>query len=181
MASILSVEQLRGLSSGDTPNTVTLPTGQTLDFSAGTLTMPAGHVIQTVTDVRNYASSVAISSTSYTSLGIGISITPKYASSKIAIIYDVGMAYTKDLAVSLAVARNNVVINAGPGNAYGHYQRHASNVNFYIPITLATIDEPNTTDQVNYDLFGKMWGSGTNGEVPHNSSAVSIILQEISG
>jgi hypothetical protein len=36
MGSILSVEQLRGLSSGDTPNTITLPAGQTFDATAGT-------------------------------------------------------------------------------------------------------------------------------------------------
>ena len=168
MASILKVDQIQ-TAAGGTPTAADLGINTT------------GTVLQVVSDVRNYSGSVTISATSYTSLGIAINITPKYASSKIIITYDLGMIYNQNMSSSLAVARNNVVINAGPGNAYGHYWWNASSTNFYTPMMLTTVDEPNTTQQVTYDLFGKMWGSGTNAQAPHNSSAVSIIIQEIAG
>ena len=38
MASIVSVEQIKGLAGGSTPNTITVPTGQSL--------VAPGHVIQ---------------------------------------------------------------------------------------------------------------------------------------
>src|SRR5210317_46954 len=82
MASILSVEQLRGLSSGDNPNTITLPTGQTLDFSAGTLTMPAGHVIQTVS-YNDIITATNTNSTSFVATTLAATITPTSTSSKI--------------------------------------------------------------------------------------------------
>ena len=168
MASIIKVDTIQ-TAAGGTPTAADLGLNVT------------GSVIQVVTDVRDYASSVTISATSYTSLGIGISITPKYASSKIIITYDVNMTFNQNTSASLAVARDSTVINAGPGSAYGHYWWSASSVNLYGPIVVMTVDEPNTTDQVNYDLYGKMWGSGTNAQAPHNSSAVSITLMEIAG
>ena len=45
MASILSVEQIKGLAGGSTPNTITVPTGQTLSAP--------GHVLQVINSNTN--------------------------------------------------------------------------------------------------------------------------------
>ena len=48
MASIVSVEQIKGLAGGSTPNTITVPTGQTLDVADGITSgsLPLDSVVQ---------------------------------------------------------------------------------------------------------------------------------------
>ena len=74
MASIVSVEQIKGLASGSTPNTVTIPTGQTLHAP--------GHVIQTIyAQSTSFITSTTASWVEY----LSSTITPKLATSKILI------------------------------------------------------------------------------------------------
>ena len=55
--STLHVENLKGLSSGGNANKIIVPSGQTLDASAGTLFPSAGQVIQVQkSDIRTAAS-----------------------------------------------------------------------------------------------------------------------------
>lgn len=78
MASILSVEQLRGLSSGDNPNTITLPAGQILDIT--NWSPPTGTAVQTAQSAMT-GGTITMSSTSWTSTGHELSFTPQYANS----------------------------------------------------------------------------------------------------
>jgi len=80
MASELIVQTLKGPTSGANANKVIIPSGQTLDASAGGLTTPSGHVIQTV---------VTTSNTQYSGTNSGVltylfqvALTPKYNNSK---------------------------------------------------------------------------------------------------
>ena len=84
MASELYVETLKGLTSGANANKVIIPSGQTLDASAGGFTTPAGHVIQVVS-ARSTAQT-GTSSSSYVDAGISASITPSSTSSSILVI-----------------------------------------------------------------------------------------------
>ena len=51
--STLHVENLKGLSSGGNANKIIVPSGQTIDASAGTLVPSAGQVIQKVHNTWN--------------------------------------------------------------------------------------------------------------------------------
>jgi len=75
MASIVSVEQLKGLASGSTPNTISIPAGQTLHAP--------GHVIQT--QHATMSSQIIVTTTAaYTDI-LSCSITTLHANSKILI------------------------------------------------------------------------------------------------
>ena len=83
--STLHVENLKGLSSGGNANKIIVPSGQTLTAS--------GHVIQTVD-----SSSTSVVSTSsadtWVNSGDTITITPKFATSKLHIlVYAAGETY----------------------------------------------------------------------------------------
>ena len=88
--STLHVENLKGLSSGGNANKIIVPSGQTIDTSAGTLIPSAGHIVQHVTtDVTNPSTTV-VSSTSYVDInGATVNITPKYQNSLCLIMYDI--------------------------------------------------------------------------------------------
>jgi hypothetical protein len=85
MASELTVQTLRGPTSGANADTVLIPSGQTLDASEGFIP-PAGHVIQTI--YGESSSVTSTTSTSHTSTGLVKPITTKMANSKILIAYD---------------------------------------------------------------------------------------------
>lgn len=73
----------------ETGNTVSLASGKTLDASQG-LTAPSGHIVQVVTNT--VTGGVTQNSTSWVNM-ISVSITPKYANSKLYIIAFVGGVY----------------------------------------------------------------------------------------
>ncbi len=76
MASELTVQTLRGPTSGANANTVLIPSGQTLDASAATIVPSAGQIIQTKT--------VTVSSSSTGSGGSNVNtvnFTPKFSNS----------------------------------------------------------------------------------------------------
>jgi hypothetical protein len=83
MASIVSVEQIKGLAAGSTPNTITVPTGQkVVGTDAGSIVTP-GHIIQT--QHATMSSMITVSSTAaYTDI-LSCSITTLHANSKILI------------------------------------------------------------------------------------------------
>ncbi len=83
MASIVSVEQIKGLAAGSTPNTITVPTGQkVVGTDAGSIVTP-GLSIQTQHAIMS--SQIIVSSTAaYTDI-LSCSITTKFANSKILI------------------------------------------------------------------------------------------------
>ncbi len=84
MASEIIVNTIKAPTTGANANKVIIPSGVTLDASGGGLTTPSGHIIQVVTD-RTSGSAIGTTSTSYVDSGVGVSITPKFATSKILI------------------------------------------------------------------------------------------------
>lgn len=80
--STLHVENLKGLSSGGNANKIIVPSGQTIDASAGTLVPSVGQIVQTVT--HQWTSAHTQTSTSFADVsGSSFSFTPKYATSKL--------------------------------------------------------------------------------------------------
>ena len=84
MASILSVEQLQGLAAGSTPNTITIPSGQTL--------YAPGHVIQVKSFIETTYINAGTGST-YTERMTSFRpyLTPTSSSSKILVMTTVAM------------------------------------------------------------------------------------------
>ena len=181
MASILSVEQLRGLSSGDNPNTITLPTGQTLDFSAGTLTMPAGHVIQVVNEV--FSGEPKTSSTTFVDTGWSITITPTSSSSKIFITVNIAVYWsaTNRQAYNYFTLYRNGTTNLGGGSQNQMVIEKAGSVdtNYSKMISFNHLDSPSTTSPVTYNLYYRV----SSGEVAGGDGRIAntITAMEISG
>jgi hypothetical protein len=77
--STLHVENLKGLSSGGNANKIIVPSGQTIDVSAGTLTPGVGQVVQeTFTKGNN---NVTSSGSAWVNSVVVGSITPKFSNS----------------------------------------------------------------------------------------------------
>lgn len=84
MASELTVQTLRGPTSGANADTVLIPSGQTLDASEGFIP-PAGHVVQVVHRVGGDRVTTTTTNT-WTASNLDLSITPKFANSKILLL-----------------------------------------------------------------------------------------------
>jgi hypothetical protein len=87
MVGTLTVQNLQGPTSGANPNKVIIPSGQTLDASNG-FVAPAGHIVQTVSNSRDFGLTFSNLTTSNTVSATDIlacAITPKFANSQIMI------------------------------------------------------------------------------------------------
>lgn len=176
MASEITVQTIKGPTSGANANKVIIPSGQTLDASAG-FTPPAGHVIQTVSKTMNGRDS--ITSSSFTATSFFHSITPTSSSSKILVMFMTGLntqATSRD--GELTVYRDSTELS---GQTHGFAYIKGDNSRIQIPVHLSYLDSPNTTSSVTYRVYAKS-GTGGNIEVPVTSSEITTItLMEIAG
>ena len=158
MASILSVEQLQGLAAGSTPNTITIPSGQTL-HSNNVIRAP-NQVLQIVqktnSGTSNNSSPGTWADTTYT-----ISITPQYANSLIELNWSIPFRLNGSSSPirggfrcnrTINGASTNTVVNT-TSNVEQHQVRNAAN-EYDDVYSGFHIDTPNTTGVVNY-----MWQS----------------------
>ena len=81
--STLHVENLKGLSSGGNANKIIIPSGQTIDASAGTLTPSAGQVIQKVHNTWNGETTTNSDQGFSDVSGSSFSFTPKLSTSRL--------------------------------------------------------------------------------------------------
>ena len=177
MASILQVEQIQGPTSGANANTITIPAGQTLDASAGGMSLPAGvggkllQVVQTVMD-----DNLTYSTTSaYDITGMVASITPSSTNSRILIRcqlhYGQGASSTDDFVHRIRIKRNGSLLSytTDSGRTSGDFAVYKANWDT-LTMDMASferIDTPNTTSEVTYQLEG--WsGSWASNSVYYN-------------
>ena len=185
MASELKVQTLKGPTSGANANKVIIPSGQTLDMSAGTLTPSSGQIIQTVTSTST--ASVNTTSSGWQDTSLAVSITPTKTSSKILICYN-GMinAYNasdfwadhtlfKDQATNLF--NNGVGSRTAAGGAYA-----AGGADFHVPATAIFEDTPNSTSAIDYRVFVRR-GTGSSGNARWNIDNWTCVItaMEIAG
>ena len=177
MASELTVQTLRGPTSGANADTVLIPSGQTLHAP--------GHVIQTQTGV--FTSVVNTTSGSYTSL-ISANITPQFATSNILIMAAIGglymnsnggsnqhhwrMARTVSGGSTVGVTGQNTNFHTEMGRGFTTPGQRA-NVNMNI------IDSPNTTSQIAYDVQVSLFTGSGGLQINDTAGTSTIILQEI--
>ena len=89
--STLFVENLKGPTTGANANKIIVPSGQTIDASAGTLVPSAGQIVQQV--FKNSGNTNSTTSTSYVATDTSVTITPLYSNSNM-LIFLAGTAYS---------------------------------------------------------------------------------------
>ena len=170
--SILKVDTINGKTTG---NGVVIPSGQTLNVSAGTFVPSSGQVVQCVfrDDSRGH---IATSSTSYVASGISHSITPKFADSTILIHYHIPMSHTPNSNGTLVprIYRNGTDLSS---NSYS--QGFHTNGNQYITMTLECKDSShNSTSAITYEVYFRSTNGGQT-FLCHNGSDTHLKLWEI--
>ena len=137
----LTVQTLQAPTSGANANKVLIPSGHTLDVSAGTLTPSAGHVIQVVTGTKT--SETQTTSTSLVDTGLSVTITPQFNTSKIFIsVSNLGICYATDYSIHKLLRGSTVICG-------DHAYNNNSN---WMPINFAMsiLDSPATTSATTY-------------------------------
>ena len=192
MASILSVEQLQGLNSGSTPNTITIPSGQKLHAP--------GHVIQVVNAEKlNTAATNSSMGTGWVDTGLSCAITPQFNTSKILVHADYAGGVTTVAFNYFRVVRSigggsySMISEAdtpGSRNAIHGMVYDADNEGQVRLQTFNHLDSPATTNAVTYKLQFATGGGGgyvyigqsnrdSNSADADPRAASRIILQEI--
>ena len=139
MASIVSVEQLKGLASGSTPNTISIPAGQTL--------YAPGHIIQVQKATVN--SRTTFTSTAYTTTPLALNFTPKFANSMLHVMCTSTLAYVAGLATTGAV-----------------FRRVIGGTTSYSPLGDTGHGNINSPDGATMAMYGGSTGSGNNSQAP---------------
>jgi hypothetical protein len=117
MAGTLTVQNLQGPSSGANANKIIVPSGQTLDASAGMLVPSAGQVVQTVTNTST--ASTNVTSSTWVALNeTEISITPKMAGSKFIYTGSMGVEFDASTYSGSNALKPYYSINSGSYTAH---------------------------------------------------------------
>ena len=171
MASELTVQTLRGPTSGANADTVLIPSGQTLHAP--------GHVLQVQETFDLNSNVISISSNSLTATGIICSITPKYSNSKILIDWLANMA---DHPTSYGYGRMFLKVGSGSYSAMSGTSNYNagylnSAYNRYSSLSFRGQYQPTSTDIL---YFQPYYLSNQNTlTVVHNQSSYSLRLTEI--
>lgn len=198
MASILSVEELRGIASSSTPNQINIPSGHTLNARSGLLT-PAGHVVKVLQTVNTETASTTSNLTWVDVPGMSVTITPSSSSNKILVIPDALLGCDGGLGVNyqLRLQRNgsNIYTPTNKGSRPDAIFEIESSVSgaydyqFFSTMRMF-LDSPGTTSAVTYKLQWRVYNGGTvylnRNHVDSNDeaqirSASSITVMEVVG
>ena len=136
--------------------------------TSGTIQMPAGHVIQTVS--TSFSTEVTESGSSFVDTGLSLAITPKFSTSKV-LVFVHQMAKALDGAGRMNLLRGSTSLEE-------QYFGESEGVHWFGPINVILLDSPATTSATTYKTQMRTNGAGTVGV---NSPVVgcTITLQEI--
>lgn len=157
--------------------------------TSGTIQMPAGMVIQTVSLASTSGiTRLQTSSNTFVATSLSNSITPKFANSKINVRCAVSgntnqpdgnpegfyiTFFRKIGSGSFSNIRTTTNEN-GIGNLYNRYSRT------HVPMLLEIVDAPNTLSEVTYKLYIRTIENSANVEVPSGTEEhAEFIIQEI--
>jgi hypothetical protein len=154
--------------------------------SPAALTIP-GSVLQVVQ--ATYSTQTTIASTSYTDIGLSVSITPKFSTSKILILAsalaDIQRSIAGNIGGGISIVRNSTAI--WTPNPNGSSQPYT----WYIPLgaeftqmmNLNYLDSPATTSATTYKIQGAVYSTNNSGNVSFQAgnSVSNIIVMEIAG
>ena len=147
--------------------------------SAGTVAMPAGHVIQVIEN--STTTQVNSTSTTYADTGLTATITPQFTSSKIAIFIsqNVHKSYQHTDQIQLNILRGSTQLVQWAtellhdDGALNHFNIYGSQ---------SYIDSPSTTSPTTYKTqFRRRLSTSAQVSVQYATGRSSIMLMEISG
>ena len=159
--STLHVENLKGLSSGGNANKIIVPSGQTIDASAGTLVPSASQVVQHL--FTQPTTATTFNSGTYTDgSGFTLSITPKYSNSKILIrIFSKTRQNNTISGQSGNSAQDHRILRDSTQIYYARWQNYFNSswatTDHYPLFITQYIDTPNTTSAITYKLQGRLY------------------------
>ena len=159
--------------------------------TAGTVAMPSGHVIQTVS--ATYGTEGSFNSTSaFVASGLFLNITPKFSTSKILVSMTAPLYVAAEQTYGIAtIYRETSTASAGSsisgtnlGNSswgFGHLHIDTSDASASYwtgNVTANVEDSPSTTSQLRYSIALRNNQSSTNYFCVHNCVA-TLVAQEI--
>jgi len=180
MAGTLTVQNLQGPSSGANANKIIVPSGQTLDASAG-FVPPAGSVVQVVREYSASGGHIATSSTSLAASGLTATITPKYSDSLILVDFTTAMAYVSSTAGHIrAVMYQSIGTgsrSAMAGASLYHVGYREANTG-YGPMAFGGKYTASSTTSLTFEPYF-LAGSAAGVYIVHSSSSWGMTLTEI--
>jgi len=146
-------------------------TGQVIASGA----LPIGSVLQVVSGSTGAGAST--SSGTYVASGFSVSITPKFATSKIYVVVTSQITNTSNggADVNVTVFRNGSV-NLQTGDGLTYYQNNGSNTYVWVPAAMSALDSPATTSATTYATYFKR---GVSGIGYLTNSTMTMTLMEI--
>jgi len=190
--STLEVNSIQPLSSGTTitlganGKTLDVPSGATLDLTGSTVSGLATGKIGQVVNVTKTNTETS-SSTSYTDVGMSITITPSATSSKVLLMFHPRIGSNTGSANVMMKIRNNTagsdVVQAQ--FAVSRWPSDGQSAYYTQPQPMVVVDSPNTSSAVEYKMQMKTNAGGFNINSPSNTGGYSesevstIIAMEI--
>jgi len=154
-----------------TGTTITIPTGKKLVVTdEGGLAVP-GTVVQMV-EGAEFHTQTDVTATSYFDLGLSVTITPKFATSKIFVMTNVHCYMNGTGFIALRVMRGSTeVVEAA--RAHGWQDNSSAMVN------VSKLDSPGTTSSTNYKIQVKAVGISNTPRVNDGGGPSRITVMEI--
>ena len=142
----------------------------------------AGHIIQVVKSI--YSGSTGVSTSTWSSLGRSLTITPLYANSHIYITYSATSYFENGFGYFTFYRNGTNLYNLGGYNTNPSVQAITqlgnSSGSFYFPSVMAYYDYThNSTSALTYSVYAKTGGSGTTYFPPGSSDAATFVAMEI--
>lgn len=179
MAGTLTIQNLQGPTSGANANKVIIPSGQTIDASAGTLVPSAGQVVQVVRDYDEQIGHTSTTSTSLVASGLTSSITPVYSDSLIFVDFSVTMTHANSSAtlystMYIKVGSGSMAAMSGAGNFHCAY----STTSQYPPVNFRGSYTATSTDTITFEPYFKTGAAGTV-YLTHSGASYAFTLTEV--
>ena len=150
--STLHVENLKGLSSGGNANKIIIPSGQTLDASAGVLTPSSGHVVQYIpASFATFQTRFTTTSNSYSASSYSLTITPKSSTNLILISYHLS-AYVNNSSKYVY----SIVHRVGTGAIL--QTENAVGLGAWATLSASASEVAGTTSAITYTIYGRVNG-----------------------
>ena len=180
MASELQVTTIRGVPTGANANQILVPTGQKfIATDTGSIVAP-GQVIQLVH--TSYATENALTNTTWADTNLQLSITPKFNTSKIYVLYIMQFRIyspNSDTGLGFRLLRNGTVIEQAVTTYDNYIYDGGGQTEYRGQDTETYLDSPATTSALTYKIQANPYSGTVRVQSDNNRSRMT--LMEIAG
>lgn len=179
----LTVQTLQAPTSGANANKVLIPSGHTLDASAGTILPSANQIVQHLSSKPTAVTN--INSGSYMdAAGFSVTITPKYTNSKILIRVWAKASHTNGGGNAGNSAQDYRLLRDSTQLFTAQYQNYFNQTSmqddFYPPFTFSYIDTPSSTSSITYKIQGRLYaGNQRSWAINHSNGGSEDAVMEV--